>query len=470
MIRLYNTMTRQKEDFKPLVNNQVSMYVCGPTVYNYIHIGNARSIIAFDTIRRYFEYSGYDVKFVSNFTDVDDKMINTAKKENITVPELANRFINAFREDTRAVNVEPATINPRATEHIPEIIKFIETLIANGYAYEVDGDVYYRARKFKNYGQLSHQNIDELEQGASQHIDDEETERKEDPIDFALWKAQKSDEISWESPWGAGRPGWHIECSVMSTKYLGNTFDIHGGGEDLQFPHHENEIAQSIAATGEQFARYWMHNGFVTVGDENEKMSKSLGNFVTVHDLVKKVNPDVLRFFMATTQYRKPIQYTQSNLDEAQNNLDKIQNAFVNISYRLKDANGKEDYEVAKSAGNLVTDFKAAMDDDFNTQNGITVVYEFVKLINVLSEADQVNGDQLKELIKQFVSMVAVFGIDLKNNEIDDADIEKLIQRRNQARADRDFATSDQLRDELQELGIVLEDTAKGTRWKRNND
>lgn len=470
MIRLYNTMTRQKEDFKPLVNNQVSMYVCGPTVYNYIHIGNARSIIAFDTIRRYFEYSGYDVRFVSNFTDVDDKMINTAKKENITVPELANRFINAFREDTRAVNVEPATVNPRATEHIPEIIEFIKTLIANDYAYEVDGDVYYRARKFKNYGQLSHQNIDELEQGASQHVDDEETERKEDPIDFALWKAQKSDEISWESPWGAGRPGWHIECSVMSTKYLGNTFDIHGGGEDLQFPHHENEIAQSVAATKEPFARYWMHNGFVTVGDENEKMSKSLGNFVTVHDLVKKVNPNVLRFFMATTQYRKPIQYTQSNLDEAQNNLEKIQNAFVNISYRLKDANGKEDYEVAKSAGKLVADFKAAMDDDFNTQNGITVVYEFVKLINVLSEADQVNGDQLKELIKQLVSMVAVFGIDLKNNEIDDADIEKLIQKRNQARADRDFATSDQLRDELQELGIVLEDTAKGTRWKRNND
>ncbi|GEP19129.1 cysteine--tRNA ligase [Pediococcus argentinicus] len=470
MIQIYNTMTRAKEDFKPLKENQVSMYVCGPTVYNYIHIGNARSIIAFDTIRRYFEYRGYTVKFVSNFTDVDDKMIRTANEEGITVPELADRFINAFTEDVRAVNVEPATVNPRATENIPEIIEFISDLIEKGFAYEVEGDVYYRARKFEKYGELSHQNIDELEQGASQHVDDEETARKEDPIDFALWKAAKPNEISWDSPFGKGRPGWHIECSVMSTKYLGDTFDIHGGGEDLQFPHHENEIAQSEAKTGKTFARYWMHNGFVTVGDENEKMSKSLGNFVTVHDLVKKVNPEVLRFFMATTQYRRPIQYTQANLDDAKNNLEKIQNAFVNLSYRLKNADGEKDYEVLKQAENLKKQFETNMDDDFNVQNGITTVYEFTKLLNVYSEAEQVNADQIKDLLKSYSAMMLVFGVALKQDESDDQDIDLLIKKRDEARENRDFATSDQIRDQLTAMGIVLEDTPNGTRWRKKND
>ncbi|WP_440971351.1 cysteine--tRNA ligase [Pediococcus pentosaceus] len=470
MIKIYNTMSRTKETFKPLVDHKVSMYVCGPTVYNYIHIGNARSIIAFDTIRRYFEYRGFEVKFVSNFTDVDDKMINSAREQGITVPELADRYIEAFKEDVQAVNVEPATLNPRATENIDDIIAFIADLMDKGFAYAVDGDVYYRARKFSKYGALSHQNIDELEQGASQHVDDEETARKEDPIDFALWKAAKGDEIAWKAPWGTGRPGWHIECSVMSTKYLGDTFDIHGGGEDLQFPHHENEIAQSEAKTGKQFARYWMHNGFVTVGDDNEKMSKSLGNFVTVHDLVQKINPQVLRFLMSTTQYRRPIQYTQASLQDAKNNLEKLQNAFINLNYRLQGAQGAADATVAEQAAQLETDFITAMDDDFNAQNGITVVYEFARLINVYSEKTAVNAEQINQLLTSYAKMAAVFGIELKQIENDDAEIDELVKQRDQARADRDFKTSDRLRDQLKEMGVILEDTPQGTRWRKKDE
>lgn len=310
-VKVFNTLTRQKEDFKPITPGQINMYVCGPTVYNYIHIGNARSVIAFDTIRRYFEYKGYKVNYVSNFTDVDDKMINEAREEHTTVPKLADKYIRAYLEDTEALNIEKATLHPRATHEISEIIAFVEDLIKKGYAYEVDGDVYYRAKKFPNYGKLSDQNIEQLEEGASEHINDEEQKRKEDPIDFALWKAQKEeDEIAWDSPWGKGRPGWHIECSVMSTKYLGDTIDIHGGGQDLEFPHHENEIAQSEAKTGKKFVNYWLHNGFVTVGKKEEKMSKSLHNFVTVHDLIKTVDPQVLRFFMASVQYRRQINYS----------------------------------------------------------------------------------------------------------------------------------------------------------------
>lgn len=470
MIKIYNTMSRTKETFKPLVDHKVSMYVCGPTVYNYIHIGNARSIIAFDTIRRYFEYRGFEVKFVSNFTDVDDKMINSAREQGITVPELADRYIEAFKEDVQAVNVEPATLNPRATENIDDIIAFIADLMDKGFAYAVDGDVYYRARKFSKYGALSHQNIDELEQGASQHVDDEETARKEDPIDFALWKAAKGDEIAWKAPWGTGRPGWHIECSVMSTKYLGDTFDIHGGGEDLQFPHHENEIAQSEAKTGKQFARYWMHNGFVTVGDDNEKMSKSLGNFVTVHDLVQKINPQVLRFLMSTTQYRRPIQYTQASLQDAKNNLEKLQNAFINLNYRLQGAQGVADARVAEQVAQLEVDFITAMDDDFNAQNGITVVYEFARLINVYSEKTAVNAEQINQLLTSYAKMAAVFGIELKQIENDDAEIDELVKQRDQARADRDFKTSDRLRDQLKEMGVILEDTPQGTRWRKKDE
>ncbi|KIS03796.1 cysteine--tRNA ligase [Paucilactobacillus wasatchensis] len=467
MLKVYNTLTRQKEIFKSIKPGTINMYVCGPTVYNYIHIGNARSAIAFDTIRRYFEFRGYQVNYVSNFTDVDDKMIKAANEQRITVPQLADKFIAAFMEDTQAVNIEPATKHPRATENIPEIIAFIQVLIDKGYAYESEGDVYYRARKFKHYGDLSAQPIDELEVGASQHVDDQEFDRKEDPIDFALWKAAKPHEINWESPWGAGRPGWHIECSVMSTKYLGDTFDIHGGGQDLEFPHHENEIAQSEAKTGKKFANYWLHNGFVTVGDENEKMSKSLGNFVTVHDIIKTLDPQILRFLMATTQYRRPIQYSQKNIIDATNNLQHIQTAFTNLSYRLKDAvTGPNEAELVDVA-QLKNQFIAAMDDDFNAQNGIATVYELVKLSNIYAQKKQVAQETLQVMLNTLQELMAIFGIRLQTNTLDDTKIEALIAKRNAARDNKDFQLSDQIRDELKKQGIVLEDTPQGTRYRK---
>ncbi|AMV60092.1 Cysteinyl-tRNA synthetase [Pediococcus damnosus] len=467
MINLYNTMTRKKEPFQPITPGVVNMYVCGPTVYNYIHIGNARSIIAFDTVRRYFEYRGFKVNFVSNFTDVDDKMINTAKKEGTTVPKLAEKFIQAFMQDSKAINVEPATVNPRATQNVPEIVDFIQVLIDKGYAYASDGDVYYRTRKFANYGKLSGQNIDELEQGASEHINDEETARKEDPIDFALWKGAKADEISWDAPWGKGRPGWHIECSVMATKYLGDTIDIHAGGEDLEFPHHENEIAQSEAKTGKKFANYWMHNGFVTVGDENEKMSKSLGNFVTVHDIINEMDPQILRLFMATTQYRRPIQYTRENLEEAGNNLAKLQNAFANLNYRFQNSESGADAGTDKRVKELVEQFTTAMDDDFNVQNGIAVVYELAKVLNVYSEQATVKKETLELLKTTFVQLVSIFGIKLEEGQLEDETIKQLIVERDAARDNKDFKRSDEIRDQLKEQGINLEDTPQGTRWKR---
>ena len=468
MLKVYNTLTRQKEDFHPLNDGVVNMYVCGPTVYNYIHIGNARSAIAFDTIRRYFEFSGYQVNYVSNFTDVDDKMIKAAHEQGITVPELADKYIAAFMEDTTAVNIEPATKHPRATENIPEIITFVSDLIDKGYAYAVAGDVYYRARKFKHYGELSDQSIDDLEVGASQHVDEAEFNKKEDPIDFALWKAAKPGEISWDSPWGPGRPGWHIECSVMSTKYLGDTFDIHGGGQDLAFPHHENEIAQSEAKTGKTFARYWMHNGFVTVGDDNEKMSKSLGNFVTVHDIIKTLDPQILRFLMATTQYRRPIQYSQKNITDATNNLQRIQTAYDNLTYRQKDAQAGSDDQIHQQVLGLVAEFKQAMDDDFNAQNAIAAVYELVKVSNVYAQQATVQQVSVTELQETMAHLMSVFGIILETDQsLDDEKIKALIEQRNQARKDHDFALSDQIRDDLKAQGIVLEDTPQGTRYRK---
>ncbi|AVK64458.1 cysteine--tRNA ligase [Lactobacillus sp. CBA3606] len=470
MLSVFNTLTRQKEPFKSITPGVVKMYVCGPTVYNYIHIGNARSAIAFDTIRRYLEYSGYQVDYVSNFTDVDDKMIKRAAQDQTTVPAIADRFIKAFMADAKAVNIEPATAHPRASENIPEIIAFIEALIAKDYAYESAGDVYYRTRRFKNYGQLSDQRIDDLEVGASQHTADEETNRKADPIDFALWKSAKPGEISWSSPWGAGRPGWHIECSVMATKYLGATIDIHGGGQDLEFPHHENEIAQSEAKTGQKFANYWLHNGFVTVGDDNEKMSKSLGNFVTVHDIIKQVDPQTLRFFMATTQYRRPIQYSQKNLAEAANNLSKLQNAFTNLTYRLKDAAAGTDATVTAQLATLTAHFVTAMDDDFNVQNGIAAVYELAKLANIYAAKPVVQVATLKALIAQLTQLVQVFGVNLKTETttLADADIQALIAAREAARQAKDFAKADQIRDELKAQGIVLEDTPQGVRFRKD--
>lgn len=469
MLEVYNTLTRKKEIFTPMTSGIVNMYVCGPTVYNYIHIGNARSVIAFDTIRRYFEYKGYHVNYVSNFTDVDDKMIKAAKEAGTTVPAIADKYINAFMEDTTALNVEPATKHPRATENIKEIIDFIQDLIGKGFAYESDGDVYYRARRFAHYGELSHQNIDELEVGASQHVDEEEAKRKEDPIDFALWKGAKGDEIAWESPWGSGRPGWHIECSVMSTKYLGDTFDIHGGGQDLTFPHHENEIAQSEAKTGKPFAHYWLHNGFVTIGDDNEKMSKSLGNNVSVHDLLQKVDPQTVRFFMATTQYRRPIQYTQGNLDDAANNVRRLQTAFNNLNYRTQDAEAGNDPKLDQEVRQIEASFVDAMDDDFNVQNGIAQVYELAKLGNVYAERDVVFADSLAFLLKTLTELVGVFGIELVAESLADADIQALIDERLAARKNRDFARSDEIREQLKAQGIILEDTPQGTRWHHAN-
>lgn len=475
VVRVYNTLTRKKEEFKPLVPGHISMYVCGPTVYNYIHIGNARSAIAFDTIRRYFEYKGYDVKYVSNFTDVDDKMINEARVEKTTVPKLAENFINAFLADTTALNIEPATLHPRATHEINDIITFVKSLIDNGYAYEVDGDVYYRAKKFKHYGQLSDQNIEQLEEGASEHINDTEQSRKEDPIDFALWKAQKEpDEIAWDSPWGKGRPGWHIECSVMSTKYLGDTIDIHGGGQDLEFPHHENEIAQSEAKTGKKFVNYWLHNGFVTVGKDQKKMSKSLHNFVTVHDILREVDPQVLRFFMASVQYRRQINYSAENLAQAATILDRFKNTLTNINYRLEDDTASEESaELAQAIMATNEKFEQAMDDDFNVQNALTAIYDLLPVVNANANAARADKQELQKFKEKLASWLLVFGVDtnklcVKNAGSNDDEIDALVKKRDEARANKDWATSDQIRDQLKEMGITIQDTPQGTRWTRD--
>src|SRR5699024_1301419 len=437
-----------------------------------IHIGNARSAIAFDTIRRYFEYKGYDVKYVSNFTDVDDKMINEARAEKTTVPKLAEKFINAFLADTTALNIEPATLHPRATHEINDIITFVKSLIDNGYAYEVDGDVYYRAKKFKHYGQLSDQNIEQLEEGASEHINDTEQSRKEDPIDFALWKAQKEpDEIAWDSPWGKGRPGWHIECSVMSTKYLGDTIDIHGGGQDLEFPHHENEIAQSEAKTGKKFVNYWLHNGFVTVGKDQEKMSKSLHNFVTVHDILREVDPQVLRFFMASVQYRRQINYSAENLAQAATILGRFKNTLTNINYRLADDTASEESaELAQSIMATNEKFEQAMDDDFNVQNALTAIYDLLPVVNANANAARADKQELQKFKEKLASWLLVFGVDtnklcVKNAGSNDDEIDALVKKRDEARANKDWATSDQIRDQLKEMGITIQDTPQGTRW-----
>ncbi|WP_407371945.1 cysteine--tRNA ligase [Carnobacterium sp.] len=469
MLKIYNTLTREKEEFVPIEEGKVKMYVCGPTVYNYIHIGNARSTVAFDTVRRYLEYRGYDVTYISNFTDVDDKIIRTAKELDLTAQEVADKFIEAYHEDTHALGVEEATHHPRVMENMPEIIDFIAVLVKKGYAYEVEGDVYYRTRKFKDYGKLSDISIDELEVGASNRLTAQENNKKEDPLDFALWKSAKADEISWESPWGAGRPGWHIECSVMATKYLGDTIDIHAGGQDLTFPHHENEIAQSEAKTGHPFAHYWMHNGFVTM--DNEKMSKSIGNVVLVHDIIKQVDPQIVRFFMATTQYRRPISYNETTIEEARANLAKIKTAYDHAMYRLKDAVETETETDDQEQLNQFTSFKEnfikEMDDDFNSANGITVVYEMAKAMNIYSERSVVSKVVLEAMLDQFQELVQIFGIAFAETELLDETIEQLIEERNAARAAKNFQRSDEIRDQLKEEGIILDDTPQGTRWRR---
>lgn len=462
-MKIYNTLTRQKEEFIPLEPGKVKMYVCGPTVYNYIHIGNGRSYIAFDTIRNYLEYKGFAVQFVSNFTDVDDKLIRAANELKTDVPTVANRFIEAFFEDTAALGCRKATHHPRVMENMDLIIEFVQTLVNKGMAYESEGDVYYRTRKFGDYGKLSHQSIDELKVGARIEAGD----KKEDPMDFALWKAAKPGEIFWESPWGNGRPGWHIECSAMARKYLGDSIDIHAGGQDLTFPHHENEIAQSEALTGKMFARYWMHNGFLNIN--NEKMSKSLGNFLTVHDLIKEIDPQVFRFFMLSVHYRNPINYSIDLLESAKNSLERLRTTYQNLKHRKEVStnlteNGQEWIEKLKD---LREQFETAMDDDFNTANAISVLFELAKQGNYYLLEKNTSDEVISAFVAEFELLFNILGIKLEKEESLDEVVEKLIQERIVARKNRDFKRSDEIRDQLKEMNIILEDTAQGTRWKR---
>ncbi|WP_181351076.1 cysteine--tRNA ligase [Thalassobacillus sp. CUG 92003] len=462
-IKIYNTLTRKKETFTPIEPGKVNMYVCGPTVYNYIHIGNARPAIVFDTVRRYFEYRGYDVKYVLNFTDVDDKLIKSANELGEEVPDVANRFIDAYLEDVGALGVKEAVHHPRVTENMDEIIEFIQTLIDKGHAYAAEGDVYFRTRSFDEYGKLSHQSIDELRTGARIQVG----EKKEDPLDFTLWKEAKPNEIAWESPWGSGRPGWHIECSTMAKKYLGDTIDIHAGGQDLTFPHHENEIAQSEAGNGETFARYWMHNGYINI--ENEKMSKSLGNFVLAHDLVKHHDPQVIRFFMLSVQYRHPINFSDALLRGAKNSFDRIRNAYENIQHRKKTSlDLKQDTEWLEKIQQFEQQFIREMDDDFNTANAIAVIFDVTKEANVYLQSEQTSLEVLNAFEKTLHEFVQVLGLELEEEtELLDDEVDRLIQERNQARKDRNFERADQIRDDLKARNIILEDTPQGTRWKR---
>ena len=471
-IQVYNTLTRQKEVFRPIKEGQVAFYVCGPTVYNYIHIGNARSAVAFDTIRRYFQYRGYQVNYVSNFTDVDDKIIKAAIAEGSTPEAIADKYIAAFKEDTGKLNIQAATVHPRVMENIEEIIAFVQTLIEKGHAYESEGDVYFKTESFKDYGHLSDQSLEDLLVGASERLDQVVAERKANPLDFALWKTAKPGEIAWDSPWGPGRPGWHIECSVMATKYLGDTIDIHGGGQDLTFPHHENEIAQSEACTGHTFAHYWLHNGFVTIGKQDEKMSKSLGNFVLLRDLLAVYDPMVIRYMLATTHYRRPLRYDEAVITEAQANVNKLREAIRRLKHRQEQASADlEDHETWLTEINGIQEqFVTAMDDDFNASNGITALFDLVKSLNRYLELEVTSQAALSLYDKVLHDLLAVFGLDLedKSNSIDQ-EIEALIEERRQARANKDFARSDAIRDQLKEQGILLDDTPQGTVWKRVN-
>ncbi|HZG73253.1 MAG TPA: cysteine--tRNA ligase [Chondromyces sp.] len=463
VIRLYNTLTRKKEEFIPLEEGKVKMYVCGPTVYNYIHIGNARPAIVFDTVRRYLQYRGFDVRFVSNFTDVDDKLIRAANELGEDVPTIAERFIQAYFEDVNALGCQKADIHPRVTENIDLIIEFISALVEKGYAYESNGDVYYRTRKFKEYGKLSHQPIDELKAGARIDVD----EKKEDSLDFALWKAAKPGEISWESPWGKGRPGWHIECSAMARKYLGDTIDIHAGGQDLTFPHHENEIAQSEALTGKTFARYWMHNGYINI--DNEKMSKSLGNFVLVHDIIKEIDPKVLRFFMLSVHYRHPINYSEELLANAKTALERLKTSYDNLKHRKESSTNltENDQEWLEKIKEIHESFIQEMDDDFNTANGISILFELSKQANYYVMEKNTSVHVIDAFLKEFEDLLFVLGISVDEDELLDEEIDALIEERIQARKERNFQRADEIRDKLKEMNIILEDTPQGTRWKR---
>ncbi len=467
-MKVYNTLTKKKEMFIPLEEGKVRMYVCGPTVYNYIHIGNARPMIVFDTVRRYMEYKGMKVNYVSNFTDVDDKIIKKANEEGVSSEEIANRYIKECKKDMADLNVKPATVHPLATQEIDGMIAMISDLIEKGYAYEKNGTVYFRTRRFKEYGKLSHKNLDDLQSG-NRSLLVSGVDEKEDPLDFVLWKPKKEGEPFWKSPWSDGRPGWHIECSVMSKKYLGDQIDIHAGGEDLIFPHHENEIAQSEAANGKEFAHYWMHNGFLNI--DNKKMSKSLGNFFTVREIGEKYDLQVLRFFMLSAHYRSPLNFSAELMEAAKNGLERIITAVARLDQMLKASTveelTEEEKTVLSEAEEFVIKFEAAMEDDFNTADAISAVFELVKLSNINAKETS-SKTLLTELKKKIVTLCDVLGIITeKKEEMLDSDIEALIEERQAARKAKNFARADEIRNQLLEKGIILEDTRQGVVWKR---
>lgn len=467
-MKIFNTLTRHKDEFVPINEGKVGIYVCGPTVYDYIHIGNARPMIVFDTLRRYLEYKGYDVNYVSNFTDVDDKIIKHANEEGVDSKVISERYIAECKKDMAALNVREATTHPKATEEIPDMIEMVKTLIEKGHAYEVNGTVYFRTRSFGDYGKLSKKNIDDLRSGFRELLVSGEDE-KEDPLDFVLWKPKKEGEPSWPSPWGEGRPGWHLECSVMSKKYIGDIIDIHAGGEDLIFPHHENEIAQSEAANDIEFSRYWMHNGFLKIN--NEKMSKSLGNFFTVREIGEKYDLQVIRFFMLSAHYRTPLNFSQELVEASKNGLDRIKTAATRLDELVNAGNGDAmtdmETENAKEIQSYVDKFEAAMDDDLNTADAISAIFELVKFANTTISDDSTSA-YAKALYDTLSKLCDILGIVIKEDKgmLDD-EIEKLISERQQARKDRNFARADEIRDLLTEKGIILEDTREGVRWKR---
>ena len=463
-MKLFNSLTRKKEEFVPLVQGQVSMYNCGPTVYNFIHVGNARPLVTFDTLRRYFIYKGYDVRFVLNFTDIDDKLINKAKEENITVKEVADRYIQAFKEDAGALGIyQYNTINPKATDYITQMVDFIEALIEKGAAYQVDGNVYFSIESAKDYGKLSKKNIDELVSGARIDVNED----KRNPMDFVLWKKEKPGEPSWDSPWGKGRPGWHIECSVMAKALLGETIDIHSGGEDLQFPHHENEIAQSETLSGKPFANYWLHNGMIFV--DNQKMSKSLGNFFTLKEIQEEYDMEVLRFFLLSAHYRKPINFSREIMDQNRNGLERLYGAKKNLEFLLeKDLPDTLENDEAIIGGihEFEASFEKSMDDDLNTADAVAALFDLVKYTNS-NFSEESSRKVVQYGYDTLMKLAMVLGILTKKDEILDDEIQKLIEDRNEARKNKDFAKADQIRDGLLDQGIVLEDTRDGVKWKR---
>lgn len=465
-LRIYNTLTRNKELFVPQVPGKVKMYVCGPTVYDYIHIGNARPMIVFDVVRTYLEQLGNDVNYVVNFTDVDDKLIRKAEQMGTTVPEVADTFIGAYYEDLEGLGLTRATLNPRVTENMDSILEFIKELEEKGFAYENGGDVFYRTHKFEEYGKLSHQNLEELQFGIRIGVD----ERKEHPEDFVLWKAAKPGEISWDSPWGNGRPGWHIECSAMARRYLGDSIDIHGGGQDLQFPHHECEVAQTEALTGKKFANYWMHNGYININ--NEKMSKSLGNGILVKDLRKQYKWESIRYFMLSSQYRNPLNFNDETIDQAEKSTERIRNAVDNIKHRLTAVVNDETVSINEGLQVKLTEilasYHAKMQDDFNTPDAITAMFEWVNETNSLLQEPVVKASDLHALLEAFNEMNQVLRLYVDHEgELIDEEIEKLIVERVNARKDKNWSRSDEIRDLLASRGIVLEDTAQGMRWRR---